>query len=78
VDEEAAQETRSGGAKCGELTRVKVMAKQQRTPEEIADEEKRTTPMGRYNTACSYYLAAEALEKAEPEDNAPDHAGVPP
>jgi hypothetical protein len=39
------------------------MAKKQRTPEEIADEEGRTTPMGLYNTACSYHVAARELEK---------------
>jgi hypothetical protein len=38
------------------------MAKKQRTPEEIADEESRTTPMGLYNTACSYHLATEKLD----------------
>jgi len=37
--------------------------KKQRTPEEIADEESRTTSMGLYNTACSYHLAAQELEK---------------
>lgn len=39
--------------------------KRQRTPEEIADEESRTTPMGFYNTACSYHLAARELEKLD-------------
>jgi hypothetical protein len=37
--------------------------KKQRTPEEIADQESRTTAMGLYNTACSYHLAARELEK---------------
>jgi hypothetical protein len=37
--------------------------KRQRTPEEIADEESRTTAMGLYNTACSYHLAARELER---------------
>jgi len=39
------------------------MGKKQRSSEEIADEESRTTAMGLYNTACSYYLAARELEK---------------
>lgn len=39
--------------------------KKQRTPEEIADEESRTTAMGLYNTACSYHLAARELEKLD-------------
>src|SRR4051794_2048187 len=39
------------------------MPKKQRTPEEIADEESRTTPMGLYNTACSYHLAARELDQ---------------
>jgi hypothetical protein len=33
------------------------------TPEEVADEEARTTPMGLFHTACSYHLAARELEK---------------
>ncbi|MCK1754182.1 hypothetical protein IVA78_02900 [Bradyrhizobium sp. 137] len=37
--------------------------KKERTPEEIADEERRTTAMSLYNTACSYHLAARELEK---------------
>lgn len=41
------------------------MAKKQRTPEEIANEESRTTPMGLFNTACSYHLATRELEKLD-------------
>lgn len=40
------------------------MAKQ-RSLEEVADEERRTTPIGFYNTACSYHLAARELEKLD-------------
>ena len=37
--------------------------KKQRTSEEVADEESRTTAMGLYNTACSYHRAARELGK---------------
>ncbi len=39
--------------------------RKERIPEEIADEERRTIPMGLYNTACSYHLAARKLEKLD-------------
>jgi hypothetical protein len=36
--------------------------KRQKSPEEIAEDEARTTPIGIFNTAISYWKAADALE----------------
>ena len=38
------------------------MIRRQKSPEEIAEDEARTTPIGIFNTAISYWKAADALE----------------
>jgi hypothetical protein len=48
--------------------------KKNKTPEQIADDEQRTTPLGLFNTAIAYWSAAEALEKLKldtPRKHAP-------
>ena len=39
------------------------MAKLQKTEDDIRDEEMRANPMGLFNTACSYHVAARELDK---------------
>ena len=41
------------------------MGKPKKTPEELAEDNKRTDPMGLFNTAEAYWRAAQALEKAK-------------
>jgi hypothetical protein len=41
------------------------MGKRQKTPEEIADDNKRTNSMGLFNTAEAYWMSAAALQAAK-------------